>query len=245
MKLSFVIPAYNEEAYLGRCLESVLKEVGSRREEIEVIVVNNASSDRTEEVARSFPGVKVVYEPVKGLAQARRAGMAAALGELVANIDADTILPDGWLARVIDKFSSDPKLVAYSGPHVFYDASKTVRFFSRIFYLAAYAIQLFNRLFFGVGMLQGGNFIFRKAAFEKVGGYDPQFVFWGEDTDVARRLSKVGKVEFSLRLPIFASARRLEGNGMIKTAGGYVVNFFWTLIFKKPFHRAYTDIRRR
>ncbi|MEP7162437.1 MAG: glycosyltransferase, partial [Candidatus Moraniibacteriota bacterium] len=60
MKFSFVIPAYNEEAYLGACLESVLCARKGRESEIEVIVVNNASVDRTREVALAFPNVCVV-----------------------------------------------------------------------------------------------------------------------------------------------------------------------------------------
>jgi glycosyltransferase involved in cell wall biosynthesis len=54
MKLAFVIPAYNEEALIGKCLESVLAEIKRSGVNAEVIVVNNASKDRTGEIARSF-----------------------------------------------------------------------------------------------------------------------------------------------------------------------------------------------
>ena len=97
MKISFVIPAYNEEGYLGECLASVRRELARGRYDAEVIVVNNASTDKTAEIARSFPGVIVVDEPKKGLSQARHSGFAASSGDLIANVDADTILPKGWL----------------------------------------------------------------------------------------------------------------------------------------------------
>ena len=80
MKLSFVIPAYNEEAYLPKCLEAVLVEKKRGKYDIEVIVVNNASTDSTRQVALSYPGVIVVDEPQKGLSAARQAGFLAATG---------------------------------------------------------------------------------------------------------------------------------------------------------------------
>src|SRR5690606_34277315 len=122
MKLAFVIPAYNEEALIGKCLESVLAEIKRSGADADVIVVNNASKDRTGEIARSFEGVRVVDEPKKGLVNARHAGFAASEGyELVANIDSDTIVPEGWLDTVLSEFAKDPKLVCLSGPYVYYD----------------------------------------------------------------------------------------------------------------------------
>ncbi|MFN4211965.1 MAG: glycosyltransferase family 2 protein, partial [Devosia sp.] len=59
MRLAFVIPAYNEEALIGKCLESVIAEIARSGADAEVIVVNNASTDRTGEIARSYTGVRV------------------------------------------------------------------------------------------------------------------------------------------------------------------------------------------
>ena len=92
-------------------------------------------------------------------------------------------------------------------------------------------------------MLQGGNYVVRKSAFEKIGGFNENFDFYGEDTDVACRINKVGKVKFTFKLPIFASGRRLKGEGMFKTAAKYGINYFWTIFFKKPFNKKYIDIR--
>ena len=98
MHLAFVIPAYNEEALIGKCVESVLAEVKrSGRADIDVVVVNNNSTDRTAEVAGSYAGGRVADEKQKGLVAARDGGFRATTAELVANIDADTIVPPGWL----------------------------------------------------------------------------------------------------------------------------------------------------
>src|SRR5690606_8156022 len=107
MRLAFVIPAFNEEMLIGKCLTSVLAEIerSGRADQCEVIVVNNASTDRTGEIAGSFPGVRVVDEAKKGLVNARDAGFQATDADLVANIDSDTMVPEGWLDVVFDEFA--------------------------------------------------------------------------------------------------------------------------------------------
>ena len=98
MQLAFVIPAYNEQALIGKCVESVLAEIKrSGRTDVDVVVVNNNSTDRTAEVAARYAGVRVVDEKQKGLVSARDGGFKATTAELVANIDADTMVPPGWL----------------------------------------------------------------------------------------------------------------------------------------------------
>src|SRR5690606_17039787 len=135
MKLAFVIPAYNEEALIGKCLESVVAEIARSGADAAIFVVNNASTDRTGEIARSFASVTVVDEPKKGLVNARDAGFAATEGfDLVANIDSDTIVPAGWLDTVQREFARDPKLVCLSGPYVYYDMSLWSRVLVNMFY---------------------------------------------------------------------------------------------------------------
>jgi glycosyltransferase involved in cell wall biosynthesis len=245
MKLAFVIPAYNEEALIGKCLESVVAEVARSGREAGIIVVNNASTDRTGEIARSFPGITVVDEPKKGLVNARDAGFAASEGyDLIANIDSDTMVPAGWLDTVYREFDADPKLVCLSGPYVYYDMSAWSRFLVNMFYGLTYLIYVLNRYILRVGsVVQGGNFVFKRASWAQVGGYDRSIQFFGEDTDVAVRLSKVGGVKFTFALKMNTSGRRLEKEGVFRTAGTYTLNFFWVTFRGKPATKDYTDIR--
>jgi glycosyltransferase involved in cell wall biosynthesis len=245
MKLAFVIPAYNEEALIGKCLESVQAEIRRSGADADIIVVNNASSDRTGEIARSFEGVVVVDEPKKGLVNARDAGFAASEGyELVANIDSDTIVPEGWLDVVLREFNKDPKLVCLSGPYIYYDMAPHNRLMIGMFYGLTYLIYLLNRFVLRVGsVVQGGNFVFKRAAWESVGGYDRSIDFFGEDTDVAVRLSKVGGVKWTFALKMKTSGRRLEKEGVFRTAGTYTLNFFWVTFRGKPVTKSYNDIR--
>jgi len=67
MKLSVVIPAYNEAEFIGDCLNSIFHEIEGKNYDLEIIVVNNASTDKTREIVASFPQVKLVDEPAKGL----------------------------------------------------------------------------------------------------------------------------------------------------------------------------------
>jgi len=213
--------------------------------DIEIIVVDNASTDRTSEIAKKYRGVKVVKESEMGLPRARQAGFLAASGDLIANVDADTILTPGWIGKVLSEFSKNPKLVALSGPHIPYDLPKRMKVLADFFYRIGFVAYIFNRFIFDVGsMLQGGNFIVRRKALESIGGYNTDIDFYGEDTDLARRLHKVGPVKFTFDLPIYASGRRLAKEGAFTTGIRYSLNYFWTIFFKKPFSEtSYIAIR--
>jgi glycosyltransferase involved in cell wall biosynthesis len=242
--ISFVVPAYNEEKHLARTLTAIIAETRKAGCAAEVIVVNNASTDRTAELAASFPEVTVVDEPVKGLVQARRAGFLRARGELIANVDADTIITDGWLTCVLAEFRRHPGLVALSGPYVYYDVSKSARVAVRAFYVMGYGFYVLNRFVLRVGsMLQGGNFVVRRTAMEEIGGYNPLFSFYGEDTDLARRLNAVGAVKFTFRLPALSSGRRLLEEGLLRIAMRYAMNFVWATFMHRPFTAEWIDVR--
>ena len=244
MKISIVIPAYNEEAYVGKCLESVLREKAKTFREVEIIVVNNASKDKTKEVAESFAGVRVVDEFEKGLVRARKAGYVASDGEIIANVDSDGWLTEGWIEKVFQEFEKDSKLVALSGPYLYPEMSWTFNFIVKLWYCVGMLIHLFNQYVLRRGaMLQGGNFIVRRDAMEKIGGFDTSIEFYGEDTDVACRIQKVGKVKFTYNLPMYTSSRRFKGDGIIKTGFNYGINHIWPIIFGRPFSYSYNDFR--
>lgn len=244
MKISFVIPAYNEQDYIGPCLESVMRELATVACDAEVIVVNNASTDATRERALAVPGVRVVDEPKKGLVRARQAGYVASSGDLIANIDSDTRLPEGWLKTVIDTFAREPDLAALSGPLIYYDMSTAGRLTVRLFYAIGWIVSSVGRRLSGSGaMIQGGNFVLRRAILDRIGGYDTTIEFYGEDTDVARRVSQVGRIKWTFRLPIYSSARRMKGEGIVTTGLRYAVNYVWVTFRGRPLTKDYKDIR--
>jgi len=241
MRLSIVVPAYNEQDYLRACLEQIMAEV--RRcadpDQVEVLVVDNASVDATAEVARSIPGVRLVHEPIKGLTRARQTGMEAATGELIGYVDADTRMPPGWIARVLRTFERYPGVVCISGPYIYYDAARWQRAMVRLYWVLLASPAYWMTRY----MVVGGNFAARRSALEQIGGFDTAIAFYGEDTNIARRLHAAGKVKFSLRLPMRTSSRRLQEEGMAVMAGKYVTNFLSEVVLKRPVTQAYRDIR--
>jgi len=242
--ISFVIPAFNEETLLAGCLAAIAAEIDRTRCRAEIIVVDNASTDATASVAGATPGVRVVFEPERGLVPARRAGCLAARGRLIANIDADTILPEGWLGRVFAEFARIPRLVGLSGPYIYYDSPARVRVAAAVFYRAAFANYLLIRFVIRAGsMMQGGNFVVRRDALLDSGWFDSGFRFYGEDTDLARRLSKLGAVKFTFRMIALSSGRRFAGEGLLRVGFVYTANFFWATFRKRPLTAHWDDFR--
>jgi cellulose synthase/poly-beta-1,6-N-acetylglucosamine synthase-like glycosyltransferase len=188
----------------------------------------------------------VVDEPQKGLTFARQAGFAASSGELIANVDSDSRLTKGWVATVLKEFDAEPKLVSLSGPFIYYDMSPSQRFSVQVFYLIAYLVYVLNRYILRAGsMVQGGNFVLRRTALEQIGGFNTAISFYGEDTDIARRMNQIGDVKFTFDLKMYSSARRLKKEGTLRIAWRYTINYFWTIFGKTPYTAEYTDIREQ
>ena len=236
-KVSLIIPAYNEEKYIGECLDTAERSAGDKF--YEIIVVDNGSSDNTVGVASQRAGVKVLVEKRKGANNARQTGLEAASGDFIACLDSDTHLPSGWLSRARKFFETHPRAVSLSGPYRYFDATAYKNFIlTLIWWLSA---PISYRL---VGyMILGGNFIARRKELVSAGGFERQIQFYGDDTDLARRLSKFGKAVFKMNFYVYSSSRRFAKEGLIKTNMLYGLNFLWEVLFARPFTRAYKDIR--
>lgn len=122
MFLSVVVPALNEERYIGQCLVSLTAQ-SYPRELYEIIVVDNASTDWTPEITLGFR-VRVIYEAERGIGQARHRGAQAAKGEMIAGTDADAIAPPTWLEEIARAFRSDELLGAVTGPILLHDGNR-------------------------------------------------------------------------------------------------------------------------
>lgn len=238
MKLSVVIPAYNEEKYIGSCLESLIDKAGDSI--YEIIVVDNASTDNTAAIARKFPGVRVVKESRKGLTRARQAGLMAAKGDLIAYIDADTHIKDNWFRYVKKEFMRNKRLVCLSAPYSLYDVSKWKRMLVWSYWnFLAYPTYMLLMKY----MVLGANFVARRDILLKIGGFDQSIEFYGEDTNIARRLHKIGKVKFLRKSLVTSSGRRLEAEGLVRIGAKYMANFLSEALLHKPVNQEYKDYR--
>ncbi|MFA6459417.1 MAG: glycosyltransferase family 2 protein [Candidatus Paceibacterota bacterium] len=237
-KISLIIPAFNEEKYIGPCLEYALK-CSSEGKLYEIIVVDNKSTDHTKKIAESFVGVKVVSEQEKGVTRARQRGYKESKGDILAFIDADTRMEKGWIEKIVKEFSQDPHLACLSGPYTYYDISV---FRSKLYWwtmwVPSYIVSIFTR-----HMSVAGNTAIRRDVLDKMSGMNTSIEFYGDDTDTAVRASRYGKVKFSLGFSIPTSARRIEQQGALKTSFIYAVNYVSTFFFGKPVTKGYVEIR--
>ena len=104
MKLSIIIPAYNAEAYLPQCLDSILAQ---KHQGCEVIVVDDGSTDGTAALLERYPDVKVVHQENHGMSTARNRGLDEARGEYILFVDSDDLLTDGALATLVAEFGGE------------------------------------------------------------------------------------------------------------------------------------------
>ena len=227
MEISLVIPAYNEEKYIGACLGSVIKNSRGRLKEI--IVVDNASTDGTARIAGNIEGVTVVYETRKGTGNARQTGAERATGDLIAYIDADTIMPEGWIDSVEHHFR-DSQVVFLSGPYRYTDSVRYPKWFLNFIWWF-----FVPPVYWVIGFVgNGGNCVVRRSALTQIGGNDRGIAFYGDDTDLARRLHTVGKTLWRNSFYIYTSARRFDETGLTLYFT-YMLNYWWPVLFHRPF----------
>lgn len=226
MFISVVVPALNEEKYIGQCLSS-LRAQTYISELYEIIVVDNGSTDRTSEIARSF-GVRVLYEAERGIGRARHRGFQEAGGEIIAGTDADTIVPPTWLEEIARAFRSDELLGAVTGPILLHDGNRLERWYAR------HVWNRLNRLcdILGRTVISGPNFAVRKRDYWRVGGFDSS-LFSAEDMDLGLRLGLVTRTTFNPKMVTYASARRAR-EGYVKIVLDACQQYVRVVVLRKP-----------
>jgi glycosyltransferase involved in cell wall biosynthesis len=213
-RVSIVIPAFNESAVLGACLSSIRDQDFTGP--VEVIVVDNGSTDNTAEVAASF-GVTVVEEPVRGVCQARQRGTEVAQGDIVVSTDADTTFHSSWLRRIDEALVAHPRAVAVCGPCRFMGAPWWGRPYTWVLFgvVAAY-YRLTGRVLYATAT----NIAFRRRAWS---GYDLHLTQGGDELGLLRKLRSRGAVVFDGGNETLTSSRRLHR--------GLLYNVFVTCLY--------------
>lgn len=206
MFVSVVIPAFDEEAYLGATLASVGRAAARLSERAgvsaEVFVVDNDSSDSTAAVAREF-GAVVVRESRHNVARVRNTGARFAGGDVLVFVDADTVVPEELLWRVVEALA-EPGCLGGAVDTDYRPAKLTSKIYLRFW-------RVVGRL---LGMAQGATQFCRREAFDALGGYD-ETLYMGEDVDFYRRLKRLAKrrgggVRFIEDVRVTPSTRRFD-----------------------------------
>lgn len=227
MSISVIIPAYNEEKYLGETLkciqrakEFLLKKDG---EPIEIIVVDNDSTDSTSDIALSF-GASVVRETRRNVAKVRNAGASFAKGDVLVFIDADTKVPAQLLSR-INQLMANPACFGGAVDTDYRSARRVVKIYLQLW-------RILGRL---AGMAQGATQFCRREVFNSLSGYD-ESLYMGEDVDFHWRLKQIakrqdGNVCFIEDLQVVPSTRRFEQWSIWRTL--ICTNPFYVFAFRR------------
>jgi glycosyltransferase involved in cell wall biosynthesis len=203
--LSFIIPAHNEEQYIGNCVSCVAASARALEQPFEVIVVDDASADRTAAIAANH-GATVVKVDHRQIAAARNAGARAAHGELLFFIDADTFANPRAVRACLQALQNG----AVGGGCVFkFDG--TLPFWAKLLYPVAVILARSLKL-------MGGCFLFcTHDAFDAIGGFDERY-FAGEDAAFVRALKRRGR--FAVPGPtVVTSGRKLRANSARRILG--------------------------
>lgn len=203
MSVSIIIPAHNEEYYLGGCLDAAACAARAVSADVETVVVLNRCTDGSERIAREH-GAKVILDDSRCIAAVRNRGVAASSGDIIVTCDADSRLHPGMLPAVLRELEQG---AVGGGVNLHYDRrSPGIRATETVF-----------RLVMRTTGISCGAFWTTRRAFDAVGGFDERLLL-AEDVDLARRLRKYGKAR-GLRYvtlwetPLSTSSRKFDRFG--------------------------------
>lgn len=216
MKISIIIPTYNEEKCLPVLLDSIKKQDADN---YEVIVADADSSDNTVSIAKEY-SAKVVKGGMPAVG--RNNGAKVAKGEILIFLDSDLVMTEGYLRKTVEEFFENDLDIAItqiipSNRKTFY---KVLHEFANFFMIIVESIKPHGAGCYGI--------ITKKKCHDKVGGFDESLDF-GEDTDYIEKIGKIGKFKVLRKPRIIISTRRLEEQGittLIKQYGKSTFNDF-------------------
>ncbi len=244
MKISIVLPARNEEKFIARTLASLKDQ--TYKGDYEIIVVDNDSTDKTAEIARSFDVRVISATKERNVFYARQTGADASKGDIIVQADGDTLYPRHWLEKIAKKFEEHPEAVALSG-----------RFLYRDFFLWAFIelnvrnwLNKISAAFFGRPFLVcGATFAFRRAAFYAVGGYR-NIAYSADQHGITTKFRKLGKVLYDSEICVLTSARSVQQPwfvllmAVVANLARLMLDFSLNLMSTKPRVRA-MSMRKR
>jgi len=223
--VSVIIPAYNEQNYISRCLDAVLDQTADRGM-YEVLVVDNGSFDRTALLAEA-KGARVVHEPQKGYGNALRRGVEESLGQVLAFTDADCRVPTDWLEKILNDLEARPGIVAVGGKLLFYDVHPMLDRVTRL---------ILSR----VDTLPGCNMAIRRGALDRVGGFQTSLNL-SLDYWITLRLRTIGGIFIDKSLVVVTSGRRFRG--AFSSQLRYPINVVSLRLFERPVFMDFPDVR--
>jgi hypothetical protein len=211
--LSIIIPAHNEEILLGRTLDAVVASTRALEHPSEIIVADDASTDRTAAIATEY-GARVIHVNHRQIAATRNTGAREARGDMLLFVDADTIVNEAAVCAVVTATQNG----AVGGGCRFYFEGR-LPLYGRIIQSIAMPVYSFAKL------ASGCFFFCKRDAFEAVGGFDEK-LFAAEEAYLSRALHKQGRFVI-LRESVLTSGRKLRTYSaweILRLAAGMVLS---------------------
>jgi glycosyltransferase involved in cell wall biosynthesis len=194
--ISFVIPAYNEEALIGETLQSINDAAKNLGEPYEIVVADDASSDQTAAIAEAH-GARVINVNLRQIAAARNAGAREARGKSLIFVDADTVVNESVVRAALESMNQG----AAGG-------GSAVKFEGRVPRYADFIQPVLVRLFRATGLACGCFLFCTRTAFEAAGGFD-EALFASEEISMSLALKRQGRFVV-LRQSVTTSGRKLR-----------------------------------
>ena len=211
--MSIVVPTYNEEKNIGRCLSALCNQT-IPREDLEIIVVDGGSTDHTREIAAQYADI-VMLQTSEGVGGARNDGFKAAKNEIVATTDADCEPHSDWARSILKQFLGQ-NVVAVTGvlkPFDWTDMNRLEVFaYKQSFELSNIALNMGAKI--GRYHLCGANTAFNRDIFLELGGYLP--LAYADDVEIYKRIKNRGDIRFADDMEINYSVRRIKKMGLTK-----------------------------
>jgi len=215
MNISVVIPAYNEEKYIERCLKSLQHQQFDGN--YEVIVSDDSSTDGTVQISEALAD-RVITHPKSTISRGRQIGADMARYDVLAFTDADTFITPNWLAHIASTLE-DPQAAGVHGTLMPLDGTRFESHFCR------YVLPPYSQFMAKINKpsVPGANFAVKKKAFRKVGGFNTR-LYTGEDVELCNRIKSIGPIMFNPEALVYVSTRRIRKWGYMKTVSFHLSN---------------------
>ncbi len=225
--ITVIIPALNEEKYIGKCIDSLLKQTYAN---FKIIVIDNGSEDHTVDIVKKYKNIKLIIEKNKGVARARNKGVKFSNSDILFFIDADTIPSLRVLEYYHNLFKQDKNIIAATGP---IEPLEKTTFKIKFSYFAVSRIFVPFLILIKRPLIIGHNFCVRKKYFEKAGRFNENYITY-EDWDLSTKLQKYGKIKFVNEALVYTSIRRTVKWGIKKYLFFTLENIVRYGLFRKP-----------
>lgn len=227
IRISVIIPTYNEEKNIERCFEAFTRQT-LPRDNFEIIIVDGNSKDRTTEIATKYAD-RVIQQVSHGVGGARNDGAMISSGEIIVTTDADCLPDEEWLNNIVKDFEDD-RLVAVTGyldPLIPEEMGRIeARTYKTIFKIANGLRYAGSKV--GYYHLCGANTAFRRDAFLGVNGYSD--LAYSDDVEIAKRLRPQGKMRMNSKAEVDYSIRRIKKIGLAKYTWMIIRNDFNVMV---------------